>query len=1293
MRRTWLFLLTCLLLASASSAVQAASPAIVSVDVDRTTRSLAPGVVRYGEKITVKVSDVDGVDNIGCVTITDSGDPARTVTLSYCRGEGSMVNMTSASFAWTKPETLAPPPLGPYHVEAYDVDGNGDTLTTGTPPAVSPLLLKLTAPAMDSVITSTFRPTFQWQNSAATTKIEVYEEGARNLVWTKTLTAGTTSVLYANGGTVFYGRTQLLPNHSYLWSLNTGTGTAVYSEPGDPVTHTHVVTVKDWQEAHGRFAIYGAWGAVPLPPALPGRLAYATRTVTPLLTARYTSGVMGYRADPLQRAWLGPEFSDFPDWSPDGSKLVYATPVGLFVDDGSGLPAALVPGTSGRDAEARWTADGGRLVYAHRDNESATSDIWIANADGSDAHALVATTGAENGPAPSPNGAWVAYQRNSSLRLVRTDGSDDQALAMTGVAGQDPSYAVIAAGQPAWSPDGSALAVIFQARGSGLPDLLGIGTVPAVGGPVTPVFVSTLWTCCGYPQAPAWSPDGLSIVFSSAHHRPALVDYDIANALELWLAAADGSSAPVQLTNDFSMTRHVSWWAPNTPAAAGATVTREGVTVTFAGVSVEGVTQVLTCGSLNGPLPEGMELVGGPFDILTTAQYTGPVAIGVSAAALGLPPDTDLSSDALLHWEGGAWVNVTVPPGGPGVVEGECDSLGQFVVALLATPVADFMAAPQQGVAPLAVSFADASLGNPTSWSWDFGDGGTSAERNPSHEYLAAGTYTVALTAGNAGGTNTCTKEGFIVATVPAPVADFSAMASTGTVPLVVAFADASTNGPTAWSWTFGDGGTSTEQHPSHTYVSPGCFSVALTAANAGGSNTCSKADCITVTPPAPVAAFTAAPTQGIVPLTVVFSDASSGDPTSWSWDFGDGGIATQQSPAHTYTQTGTYSVTLVVSNAGGSSSESKSNYITLLPPPPTAAFSADVTVGPIPLTVQFVDQSAGGPTSWSWAFGDGGGSTEPAPSHTYVSPGAYTVALTVGNAGGATTETKVGYVAATVPPPVAGFTATPASGIVPLAAQFTDTSTGTPTGWAWDFGDGATAIAQNPAHTYAAPGVYTVTLTAGNAGGSSSCSHTVTALEPAPVASFTYTPANGTAPLAVQFTDTSSNNPTAWAWSFGDGGVSSAASPSHSYTTAGSFTVSLTAANGTGADTATVVKAITTTLTWQFVGPLPPIDPDGSSVFKKKPFVQVRFQLLYSDGTPVTDAIATLDIAPVTGGVVGAYGPAPNNDGSGSNAFVYEKKEYQLNLATRNMSPGLWSLRVTVNGAVASEFRITVGK
>jgi PKD repeat protein len=163
---------------------------------------------------------------------------------------------------------------------------------------------------------------------------------------------------------------------------------------------------------------------------------------------------------------------------------------------------------------------------------------------------------------------------------------------------------------------------------------------------------------------------------------------------------------------------------------------------------------------------------------------------------------------------------------------------------------------------------------------------------------------------------------------------------------------------------------------------------------------------------------------------------------------------------------------------------------------------------------------------------------------------------------------------------PVASFNASPMSGNAPLTVNFTDTSTGSPTSWAWDFeNDGTTdSTAQNPSHVYDTAGIYTAKLTATNSGGSDSTTEQISVTPAgAPVASFTADPESGDAPLTVTFTDTSSGNPTSWAWDFEDDGITDSTAqnpPPHEYSTPGTYTAELTVSDGVTPSVAT--KTIT---------------------------------------------------------------------------------------------------------------------
>jgi PKD repeat protein len=439
-------------------------------------------------------------------------------------------------------------------------------------------------------------------------------------------------------------------------------------------------------------------------------------------------------------------------------------------------------------------------------------------------------------------------------------------------------------------------------------------------------------------------------------------------------------------------------------------------------------------------------------------------------------------------------------------------------------PVAEFTADQRVGTAPLTVKFTDLSTGNPISWAWNFGDGTTSTEQNPTHVYRLEGTYDVSLTVTNSYGTDTETKTGLTETCISgvsgyivvgrAPAADFSGNPVSGSPPLTVAFTDKSTGAtPLTYLWDFGDGGTSTSSNPTHTYAANGAYAVTLTVTNSFGTDSETKAEYIRVGA-GPVADFGATPVGGNLPLAVTFKDMSAGNPTSWRWDFGDGGASIDRNPSHTYAKAGTYAVKLTVANAFGTSTKIRAGYITT-GMPPTADFTSGARSGVVPLAVSFTDASKGTPTTWAWNFGDGGTSTTRNPTHTYTTVGTYTVTLTVKNAYGSDSETKAGYVSA-MGKPKADFTADERRGVEPFTVKFTDLSTGNPTSWSWDFGDGTTSIEQNPTHVYQKEGSYDVTLTVSNSYGTDTEAKTGAS---APVATLATPVVTSTAKVTAQGT------------------------------------------------------------------------------------------------------------------------------------------------------------------------------
>lgn len=497
---------------------------------------------------------------------------------------------------------------------------------------------------------------------------------------------------------------------------------------------------------------------------------------------------------------------------------------------------------------------------------------------------------------------------------------------------------------------------------------------------------------------------------------------------------------------------------------------------------------------------------------------------------------------------------------------------------------AEFEADPVSGFEPLEVQFTDKSKGNPTSWAWSFGDGGTSSEQNPIYLFEDEGNYTVKLTVGNSKGSDSEEKINLINVIPTECAAAFTQDKTTGLVPLEVLFRDKSKGSPTTWAWEFGDGGTSSEQDPIYIYNTAGIFTVKLTISASCGAETVEKTNLINVSSSDIFAEFAADKTAGLAPLDVNFNDQSIGDPLSWVWEFGDGANASEQNPNHTYQNAGIFTVSLMVSSSVGADLEIKTNLINVLPQgEPTADFKATPLIGLAPVKVQFTDISQGNPNSWVWIFGDGGISGLQNPLHEYRVAGFYSVTLTVSNENGADTENQINLInVQDEGDPVAEFQAEPLVGFSPITVKFTDLSNGNISSWLWDFGDGGSSSDQNPTHNYKTAGIFSAELTVSGSTGADSEKKTnlinvadggvSSDLSSAFVADARIVKPGG----EIEFSDLSSGDVVGRLWDFGDNSTSNEQNPKHSYSNEEVYTVSLSVFNNDGkVDTLTRVAYI----------------------------------------------------------------------------------------------------------------------
>ncbi|WP_055392973.1 PKD domain-containing protein [Flagellimonas eckloniae] len=586
-----------------------------------------------------------------------------------------------------------------------------------------------------------------------------------------------------------------------------------------------------------------------------------------------------------------------------------------------------------------------------------------------------------------------------------------------------------------------------------------------------------------------------------------------------------------------------------------------------------------------------------------TVNFTGSNStddIGVSSYLWDFDDGGATSTDAdptyIFNTAGVYEVELTV-----GDIDGNSDtnSITINVNEPNGSPVAVASATPEEGDAPLEVSFTGSSSTDDvavTGYSWDFGDGNGSTDADPIHTYTIAGNYTATLTVTDAGGlTDMATVDITVNEPNGSPVAVASATPEEGDAPLEVSFTGSSSTDDvavTGYSWDFGDGNGSTDADPTHTYTIAGNYTATLTVTDAGGLTDMATVD-ITVNEPngSPVAVASATPEEGDAPLEVSFTGSSSTDDvavTGYSWDFGDGNGSTDADPIHTYTIAGNYTATLTVTDAGGLTDMATVD-ITVNEPngSPVAVASATPEEGDAPLEVSFTGSSSTDDvavTGYSWDFGDGNGSTDADPTHTYTIAGNYTATLTVTDAGGLTDMATVDIIVNTVnlEAPVAVAMANPLEGEAPLAIIFDGSGSTDNIGivsYAWDFKDGTTSSEVNPVTTFETPGVYNVDLTVTDGDGledTTTVIITVNAPNESPIAIASAAPLNGEAPLQVDFNGSASTDDSAvvsYSWDFKDGNFSNEADPTHTFTSIGTFDVSLTVTDDNGATDSAIIS------------------------------------------------------------------------------------------------------------------------
>ncbi len=499
------------------------------------------------------------------------------------------------------------------------------------------------------------------------------------------------------------------------------------------------------------------------------------------------------------------------------------------------------------------------------------------------------------------------------------------------------------------------------------------------------------------------------------------------------------------------------------------------------------------------------------------------------------------------------------------------------VITRYAQPIADFAYTNVcHGSANVFVNTTNNNGANIANYDWDINNDNIIDYTVPnfSHTYAQPGNYTACLVVTSTDGCKDTVCKTVVVN--PMPVADFNTPFACHGVP--VTFNNTSTilSGQIAsYFWNLGDGNTSNQQFPVHTYANPGLYTVTLTATSDSGCvNQVIKTIQVYALPSANFYAKNACLYDAVnfFDMTTVQNSVIQ----TWSWDFAGGAPnSSTQHPLVQFNAPGTFPVTLVVVSLQGCTDTITKNIV--INPAPVV----DFTVGN---NCQF-DQNTfnnlssivtGSITSYTWDFGDGNTSNQQNPNHTYQQAGTFNVVLTaVSDSGCVASLSKVLTI---WPVPEANFSLnntcendtvviTDLSGIV----------TGNIVGWTWSFGDGSPNLnQQHPKHIYAGPGPYGVTLTLTSDFG---CITSVTKqveIFPAPIVSFTHPgPMEGCAPMCVQVLDKSTVNPmynsevTEYIWEFGDAGMSTQKDPLHCFQNRGLteeiFGIKLTAITNLG--------------------------------------------------------------------------------------------------------------------------------
>jgi PKD repeat protein len=396
-----------------------------------------------------------------------------------------------------------------------------------------------------------------------------------------------------------------------------------------------------------------------------------------------------------------------------------------------------------------------------------------------------------------------------------------------------------------------------------------------------------------------------------------------------------------------------------------------------------------------------------------------------------------------------------------------------------------------------------------------------------------------------------------------------------------------------SYEWNFGDGKTATGITTDHKYKNPGSYSVVLVVRDDSG-NQASAGQTVTVTRgDQPVASFVYSPTNPRVDETIHFNASQSSDPDSdtlsYQWDFGDGNSGEGKTLTHSYSSSGSYTVLLVVTDDDGNTGAASQTINISSGESPTANFNVSPASPKVDELVSFNASDSSDPddsiVSYQWDFGDGATASGMIVTHRFSSQGTFSVTLMVTDESGNSDSAVKTVTVSSGNPPDAQFSFSPSNpktgDAVIFNAEGSSDGDGHIVRYDWSFGDGATATGETVSHVYTSANSFRVTLTVtDNDGNKDTREQTVTVGEnQPPTALFVISPTSGKVGDTINFNASQSSDPDSdtlsYQWDFGDGNTGAGVTTSHTYTSAGTYSVVLTVTDDSG-NTASTSRTIT---------------------------------------------------------------------------------------------------------------------